>query len=54
MKQKLEDTEEENKERRKINIDDRKLIESLETEIKRLKIENHDLQDVKFIFSYEN
>lgn len=40
MRTEIEEKDEEIKERRKINIDDRKMIESLEVEINRLNLEN--------------
>ena len=40
---KLEGKEVEVIERRKINIDDRKKIESLESELRKLKLENENL-----------
>ena len=43
---KLEGKEVEVIERRKINIDDRKKIESLESELRKLKLENENLQEV--------
>jgi hypothetical protein len=43
MKIKLEDKDEEIKERKKINIDDRKKIESLEAELRKLKLENDNI-----------
>ena len=43
---KLEGKEVEVIERRKINIDDRKKIESLESELRKFKLENENLQEV--------
>ena len=46
MKENIETLLEENNQRKKFNIEDRKKIEFLETENKRLKLQNDNLNDV--------